>query len=219
VYDSDGKPWRQKYHGLRGTLMQTERDAGERIGQLEAQLESTQQQVQSLLSEKESLTDKVATADEEVARIPVLQSQIEDLTKQATLADKLKLVVNEAPNLLALEVEEETPGEGEDAEPQTVKVNPIMRLIENSTLQGDELRAEVQRLGKLYQQAPKPAGEPAAPSTPSIPSPAEPSEPDANYWRNKAMEARERLNRGEDAWKEHQEAWANYHEALAASGQ
>lgn len=217
VYDSDGKPWRQKFHGLRGTLMQTEKESAEKMGQLSAQLETAQQQLQMLQAEKETLTNKLATVDEEIAQIPTLNAQIEELKTQASLADKLKQVVNEAPGLLALEVEEEVPGEGEDAEPQTVKVNPILRLVENSTLEGDALRAEIRRLGKLYQNVPSSDAEPR-PSTPSIPSPAEPSEPGAEYWRKKAMEAREKLNQGENAWDEHREAWAKYHEALAASG-
>lgn len=221
VYAPDGKRWADKFHGVDGQAKQArEAVETERAGYLE-QIQGLEGNTVAAQSAIQDLTGQVTGLNEQLVQLPALQVEIDKLTKAAALAEKYRMLA-EHPDLLQIQVEEEVPG-GEGEEPTTVTYNPLLRLVETSTLEGDELRTEMQRFSKFYAaQSGQTQQKPASPGQPLLPpSPQPAGDVDTvEYWKGKAMEVQERINAGDmsqEARTEFRENWAKVRELEAAA--
>jgi hypothetical protein len=196
--------WKDKTAGYVGALKQTQEAAAKKEAELNAKL----QEAQALLESYQAGADSYK---QQLEQVPALQKQLQELQSEAALASKLR-IMTEFPALLQVRVKEEVPG-AEGEEPTEHSYNPILRLIETSSLAGDELRAEMGRLNQVY-SAQSTTTEPAAPLQPIAPTPAQPvdTEGTLEYWRAKAMEYHEAMVGGDlsqetregsaEAWKQ-----------------
>lgn len=189
VYDDDGKPWREKFHGLAGRTQQLESE----LQKAQQEYQGAQKELQAELGKREStieeLSSKLTGAGEQLGALQDLKDRIPELETKARRAEKLEAIL-EYPTLATLQVADKVKtDEGEEHE---LLVNPVMNLVQNSTLEGEALRAELRRLNELYQKAGKlPETTPQSQSVTggAAPSPGEPVEQTPEYWEEKAREA------------------------------
>lgn len=226
IFAKDGSMWRDKFNGAQGQignlnnqisrLKQEMEDMG---GGHSSELQAKDDQISQLQSEIDQLQQTTGT-------IPGLQEQLEQLKPKAVMADRYRMVMR-YPGVLNLSVEEEVQVEGED-EPQVVSVNPVLQLIETTTLEGEALEQAVKRLARLHGQSvatqledvepvATPAGGPAF-NSPAPPSPAGPSEESAQFWYDKAIEYKGIANETGDkeAMEKMREAFQKHEELLKA---
>jgi len=214
VVDADGKKWKDKFYGREGAIGQLQKEKAELEGMFKTRLDSAQQQLDERDASILVLQTQVGDLQPQIEAIGDLQEQIDNLSKEAGLATKYK-ILTEYPTLLGMQVEEEIPAEGE-GEPTKVLVNPLVNLVENSTLEGDALRAEIARLATLYSSVPQQETPP--PAAPVAPTPAEPVQDSPQFHYNKAMEIKDRMNSGEGGlMDEFREAWEQYNKSNAAA--
>jgi len=187
VYAPDGKPWREKYHGQKGRVQQLEEEYGEKLEEKATTLQKLKQELEQRQGAVQELTGKLESAGEQLGELQALKDRIPELESKAGRAAKLEAIL-EYPQLANLQVKDMmTNEEGEEVE---LLSNPIMSLVESSTLEGEALRAELRRLNKVYQKA----GEVPEPQSTSVtdgaaPSPGEQVEQTPEYWQTKAREA------------------------------
>lgn len=204
VYDDDGKPWREKFHGLAGRTQQLEKELNTAQQKHQKALDELQTQLGERESAIEQMNVKLTNAGEQLGALQDLKDRIPELETKARRAEKLEAIL-EYPTLATLQVTDTVQtDEGEEVE---LLVNPVMNLVQGSNLEGDALRAELRRLNSLYQKM----GElPEQPQSPSVtggaaPSPGEPVEQSAEYWEEKAAEAHKQSILSESATE--QQEW------------
>lgn len=189
VYDDDGKPWREKFHGLAGRTQQLEKELNQAQQQYQQALDEYQTELGKREGAIEQLNSKLEGAGEQLGQLQGLKDRIPDLETKARRAELLEAIL-EYPTLATLQVKDTvTTEEGEEHELLT---NPVMNLVLGSNLEGDALRAELRRLSDLYKQMGElPGQQPQSQNVTggAAPSPGEPVEQTAEYWEQKAAEA------------------------------
>lgn len=227
VYAPDGKTWKSKYLGADGTRLQVEEARAREQGRYEQQIKEFEQQVHQLNAEIERLKSEAGALTEQIETIPGLRTELDELKKRATEADRLRTLMR-YPNLLAVEIEEQRRVEGQE-EPETVKLNPFLALIENTTLSDQALEQEIGRLATILPQLANVGPVPAQPqpvTEGAVPQPAQPvpttdvdaCRAEAMKWHQVKLSGQSGPN-GEDPVQMEQQAWEKYYEAMAASQQ
>ncbi len=217
VFGPDGKRWKDKAIGARGWVKQIEEKAVEEKGQLEAQIAGLAGQIGERDAAITQLTAQVGTLTETADTIPGLQEQIEQLQQQAVVAERYKVAL-EFPALLALQTEEVV--KDEDGNERTETRNPMLALIESSSLDQPGLRDQLKQLAAALPQAvPQPIQQ--SPVTGgATPSPAAPAEGQGSeHWYSVAMKLQARMNEGEQGlFEQFDEAWKQRATALVQEG-
>lgn len=212
----DGKRWKEKFYGAQGALKQIRTEATEKVGAAEQQVLSMTEALQQRDATLATLGGQNTELSEQIAAIPELQGQIEQLTQQAARADLYQVLMG-YPQLLSMTAQQTVPAETEGGEPTTITVNPVLQLVETSNMSVDQLKVT---LDQFLQALPQQTGNNQArspvtsPATPSPPAPGGPATDDVLLARAKA--AQERLNSGDvspEAMEEHRAAWAALREA------
>jgi hypothetical protein len=185
VYDEDGKLWKDKFLGREGHVQQVrkqleeaQKEHGDALKELQAELEKRQGTI-------ETLNSKLVSAGEQLGELQGLKDRIPELEEDARKAAKLEAIM-EYPELISLQVKDVVEVDGEEHE---LLVNPIIDLVQNTNLEGDELRMRIRRLSQVIQ-----AKQPAEPVSTVVtdgaaPAPGEPVEESPEYWEQKAREA------------------------------
>lgn len=187
VYAEDDKPWREKYHGLKGRIQQVESDYQKKLEETQSSLG----QLKATLGEKDSkieqLTGKLTNAGEQLGQLKALQDKVPELEQQARQAAKLRAVL-EYPELVNRQVTDMI--ETEDGKEHEIVTNPILDLVESTNLEGDELRVHLKRLNEIVK-----AGEPVPEQEKdttltdgAVPAPDDQVEETPEYWEQKARE-------------------------------
>lgn len=211
VDPADGKLWKDKFYGTQGRLQQVEAQHAQQMGALQAQAEGLQGTLRERDAAIASLQQQVQQATEQLGAIPGMQSQITELQQRATLADRYRAAMQH-PELLGAKVEIERPG----ADGQMVKeqVNPLLSLIENTTLTGDALVATLQQMAAALPKTPQTA--PVMQG--AVPPPPAPVQDELAALRQKAVEIQDRLNGGDaTVMQEHADIWMKIRETEAAA--
>jgi len=212
VYASDGKRWSDKFYGAQGALKQVQEQAAQATGGLEQQILQLTQAVQERDATIASIMKQRDGAMEQASTIPDLQKQIETLSSEAARAEKYRLFW-EFPSVASMRVERTVEPE-DGGEAQTVVTNPVLELIETSTMPLDQLRATLQQfVTALPQKAASTAEQRPSASTPSTPTPAMPTSPsvDDAWARVVAAQEKYQSDPSPEADREHQEAWEAYY--------
>jgi hypothetical protein len=174
--------------------------------QMSAEADKYKQQIAGLeqqMAERETqmaeLNTRIADLDAQTSTIPALNDQINKLQAVQLEAERLR-VLTRNPAVLALEVEETVTGE--DGTETVQSYNPILRLVETSSLQGEELEREIQRISALFEDQfmGEPTTEPAQPTRPKspvVPPAAAPQTEDIEHWRRVIRETTEKINAGD----------------------
>jgi hypothetical protein len=212
----DGKKWKDKFYGAQGALKQTRTEAAEKVGAAEQQVLSVTETLQQRDATLATLTGQNTELSEQIAAIPQLQGQIEQLTQQAARADLYQVLMG-YPQLLEMTAQQTVPADKDGEEPTTITVNPVLQLIETSNMSVDQLKVTLdQFLQALPQQTE--GGQVRSPvtsaATPAPPAPGGPATDDALWTRVQAAQGR--MNSGDnspEALEEHRAAWAAYREA------
>ena len=124
--------------------------------------------------------------------------------------------ITEYPDLLKLKIDQETTGE--DGETTVTQVNPFLQLVGSSSLSGDALRAELERLSKVFSSWGAKSPEDPAVMTPAVPAQDEPAVVDVESAYARVLAVQEQMNTGDTSpavTKEYVEAWDAYNKALA----
>lgn len=203
IYAEDGKTWKSKCHGAQGRLKQVEKQRDTQTGGFEQTIQDLGQAVHEKSARIVTLEAQVGELTTRAESIPQLQGQLDAATNKAEKAGRLEVLMKH-PRLLSVQVEEQV--EGQDP----VKVNPFMKLIESTTLGGEDLDQELRRLAAAFQQPPEnPVVEGATP-----PSPVPSDTTDVEALTTIAMELHEKAIAGKvGARDEERKAWAKVYEA------
>jgi len=231
IYDTDGKLWKDKFHGRGGIIDQLKREHAERAGALEQAVSQREAQVTQHQARLAILEQSLNDARSQAASLPELQQkateaeglrqQLEALTSQVGEVDMLKKraglagryrLAMDFPGLLALRVEQKEKAE-DGTETVTGYTNPILALIENSAMPDEELKKALDDLASVM---PKGDGRPMPPlSTNTIqpPSPKPSTDNDAESWQKKMQEAQRQYQETGDAafWRDFDAASEKYH--------
>jgi hypothetical protein len=214
IWAPDGKRWKDKYHGRDGAIAQLQQEKEVTRGQLETKIDSLSQTILEKDGQVEKLNVRLKALEEEAGTIPTLLEQLSEKEKEAGLAAKYRLLA-EYPRLLEIQVDEEVPVEGQE-EPTIVRVNPFLNLVEHTNLDGDALRAEIQRLSKFFDsqmQAAQQVQQGDRPPAPTTPAPAAPAEDTRESLYRKAMSLKQQMIEGgtdmlsEADWAEFHNTW------------
>jgi len=194
VFDDAGKTWKSKYFGAQGATQQADarfRDERATFNQQITDLTATIGQRDATI---EALNAQISAQEAIAATVPELQTQIETLQADTARANKYKALMG-YPGLLSVQVTEDvTDGDGVTSQ---VTVNPILRLIESSTLEGATLEAELRRLASVQQSA-QIATTPTVPLTSGAsPNPSPPETVTIESLQAKADDARARAGAGD----------------------
>lgn len=214
TYADDGKTWKSKYHGIVGRLKVVEGKRDTEIGERDQKIADAQQLILEHEAKITALGADVTRLTGEVQTIPQLQGELAAASEGAKKAGKLEILM-QYPALLTMQVEEEQQVEGQE-EPIKVQVNPFMRLIEATTLAGDDLAQELQRLVSVL-----PSTTPAV-ATPVVegaaPQPAQPAGTgDVDALRATALDWHKKTIAGEPGAKEKEyEAWTALYKAQSS---
>lgn len=210
----DSKKWKDKFYGAQGALKQVQASSAGKVGGLGQQVTELTQTVAEKDATIAATQLQLVTLQEQIKQIPDLRGQVGTLTQQAARADRYQLLM-EFPHLLGLRVEQMIAGE-EGEEPETTTVNPVLQLVEASTLSLEQLRVTLQQFSATLPTATPdatPVSRVLAPAMPPSPAPAG-AGGDALWAR--VQGAQMKLNSGDysqEAQREHQEAWAAYNKA------
>lgn len=208
----DGKRWQDKFYGQQGLAEQYRRELEKTKGTHSAETEALRGDVTARDTQISQLVGQVEELQTVSATVPELQERITQLTSKAGQADKYRMLMD-YPGLLQLQVEETVPGEeGED--PVKVMVNPVLNLIEHSTLEGDALKAEIARLAQLYKAPAEPKPETTTKRPPEVPPAPKPSTDTIDSVFQQMTEVRERVLMNEPGAKEEYKALVEKHRAL-----
>lgn len=194
VYAPDGKQWKEKFHGQRGRAQQLESEYQDKIGALEKQLEDLKGTVGQKDSSIEQLNTRLGEATERLQDLQALKDRVPELEQKARITDRYRALM-EYPELLNAQVKDVV--KDEDGEEHEMVFNPILSFVENTTLEGDALRAEINRLNRVF-GAQKKALEDVMQNTSDVtegagPSPGEPVHQDAEYWEQQAQTYQDQL--------------------------
>jgi len=208
VYDGDGKLWKDKFLGREGHVQQVQKQ----LEEAQKQYEQSQKQLQAELTKREGtieqLNGKLSAAGEQLGELQGLKDRIPELETKAGRAAKLEAIL-EYPKLATMQVTDMV--KTEDGEEVEMLVNPVMNLVQNTSLEGDALRAELRRLNSLYSTP----SEPSPPQNTGVtdgaaPSPGEPVEQTPEYWEEKAREAHRLSIEDPSNVKDHQSDMIEY---------
>jgi myosin heavy subunit len=208
VYADDGKPWREKFHGLKGHIQQVESDYKKRLEETQSTLEQLKTTVGERESKIEELTGKLTNAGEQLGELQALQDRVPELEQQARKAAKLERIL-EYPELANRQVTDLI--KTEDGEETEMKINPIMNLVLNSSLEGDELTAELERLNRMIkagETVPEPKNTNLTDN--AVPAPGQQVEETPEYWVKKAREAQAAANADPSNRKKHLDDMAEF---------
>lgn len=206
VFADDGKTWKSKFEGLKGSSMQS--DARRR----DAQAESEKQlgKLTATIGTKDStiaqLNTEIAAKDALIDTIPDLKEQAEALQVEAAKADKYRAMMT-FPELLAV-MHTETADDGE-----VTTSNPVLSLIENSTLEGDALTTMIAQLAGALPSAQTPV------TTGVIPTPAPVETETVESLQAQADAAHARANAGESGAREEMLAIYDKQRKIRAQGE
>ena len=142
--------WKAKYHGLRGSFEQYKKNTERELNTLREALDSLKSQVAERDGVIEELKRQVEELGGKAKDANTLREQVEALRQRADLAGKYEALM-QFPELLDLQVEETV--KRDDGSEEVVKTNPALRLVETSTLSGDELRAVLEQMVKAMPSA------------------------------------------------------------------
>jgi len=210
IYADDGKTWKSKYHGIVGRLKVVEGKRDTEIGKRDQQIADVQQSTHEREAKVVALEADVARLTAEVQTIPQLRGELDAAVVGAKRASKLEVLM-QYPALLTMQVEEEQQAEGQE-EPVKVQVNPFMRLIEATTLVGDELAQELQRLVSVLPSTGTVTAAPVVEG--AAPQPAQPADTnDVEALRAKALELHQEVIAGKPVREEEYKAWAALYKA------
>ena len=210
IYADDGKTWKSKYHGIVGRLKVVEGKRDTEIGKRDQQITDAQQSIHEREARIIALEADVAKLTGEVQTIPELRGELDVAVKGAKRAGKLEILMR-YPTLLTMQVEEERQVEGQE-EPVKVQVNPFMRLIEATTLAGDDLALELQRLVSVLPSTAPVVATPVVEG--AVPQPAQPTGTgDVDALRAKALELHAEVISGKPVKDEEREAWQALYKA------
>ena len=228
VYAPDGKRWRDKFYGQDGAIQKLQKDMATTAGAYDHTIAGLQEQLTVRDSQISTLQAGQANIQAQADSIPTLNQTITELQGQVGLVDKYR-ALTEYPDLLNIQVEETVPATEPGGTPTTRSVNPLLSLVESSSLPPDQLKAQLAQLATFYRTpAPAPTG-PAAPAPttatppppgpPAIPSPAVPADQNTvEYWRGRALKAHERLISGDvTARHDERDAWEKMRELEKAA--
>jgi len=219
VYDDDGKKWKDRFHGYTGALSQQRQQMEAREKELLDQIQALQSQIESGQTQASTLQTQLADLRAQAELIPTLNDQITQLQAAQAQHGKLAIML-EYPQLLGLSVKETVTGE--DGTQTEVSHNPVRRLIESSTLEGDALRRQIEQLALLYQVSATPVQQPQGYNSPTAPAPAGPVEETVEAWRAKAMQLHRELVANQDYSTASRErladAWRKVNELAARRG-
>ena len=187
--------WESKYHGLRGSFIQAQRQWEERRGMLEQQIATLQQQVQSLQAQTQQLQQERDQLKQQVEALPTLEERASFADALEVQVERLELLVRYPEiwgQVEVVEVEDEETGEKREE-----RRNPFLDMILSSTLDGDEFEQMVNdlaaklRAGQTPTQSSQPAtetaGTPQATTGGMPPTPAPPQ--DIESLRQQALDA------------------------------
>ncbi len=209
VDPSDGKLWKDKFHGTQGRIRQIEAQYAQQEGALQAQMEGLQNTLRERDATIATLQQQVQQAGTQLEAVPGMQEQITTLQHQSALAERYKAAM-QYPTLLNAQVEVERTTE--DGQTVTERVNPLLNLIENTTLEGDALTATLRQMatalpGQQTVSTPTPVMEGAVPPSP------EPVEDELSALRKQAQDIQDRINDGDHtAWNEQGPIWQKIRE-------
>lgn len=197
IFADDGKTWRDKFHGAQGHAQQLQDKHSKELDGIRQQVD----ELQGLVSEKDTsiakLTENLSKAAQQLGELQALQERIPELEKQARISERYRALM-EYPELLNLQVEDVI--KDEEGEEHEMVFNPVIDLVENTTLEGDSLRAAIKRLGNAFgasqQRVINTDSDEVTPG--AAPAPGEPVEQDADYWRDKAQEFHAQLKSDPD---------------------
>ncbi len=210
---SDGKPWTDKFYGARGRLQQVEAQHAEALGAAQAQAEGLQNTLHERDALITNLEQQVQQATGQLEAIPGMQEQITTLQQESALAERYRAAM-QYPALLNAQVEVERTDENGQVVKETV--NPLLNLIENTTLTGDALTATFQQMATAL-PAQQVSSTPAPVMAGAVPPPAEPIEDELGALRKQAQEIQGRINTGDHrTWQEHADVWMKIRELEAA---
>jgi uncharacterized phage infection (PIP) family protein YhgE len=201
VYAEDGKRWKDKFNGLRGSMKQLETGYQEQVGGLEQQIRGLQDQLSQAQATAGTLNAQIEQLRGSEAQVAALQQTVAELQGQANRAERFRILMNQ-PRLLNVRVEEQVPGEN-GAEPTTRIVNPFLDLVEKSDLEGEALQT---LLNQMASAIPVPQQAPAPLAPPTIPPAPAPSGDDLSSLEKREKELRLQLCGG-GATKEVQDEW------------
>ncbi len=213
VDPSDGKLWKDKFYGTQGRLQQVEAQHAQQMGALQVQAEGLQSTLRERDATITNLQQQVQQATTQLETIPGMQEQIATLEQQSALAERYRAAM-QYPALLGAQVEiERTTEDG-----QTVKemVNPLLNLIESTTLTGDALQATLRQMAAALpaQQA---GSTPTSIMAGAVPPSPEPVQDELGELRKRAAKIQDRINDGEiGAWEDHANVWMQIRELEAA---
>jgi uncharacterized coiled-coil protein SlyX len=186
IFADDGKTWRDKFHGAQGLAQQLKGKHEKELGDIQKQIE----ELQGLVSEKNGsiaqLTDKLSGAAEQLGELQALRERLPELENQARVTERYRALM-EYPELLNLQQTDVV--KTDDGEEVEMVFNPVIDLVESTTLEGDDLRAAIKRLssafGNSQHTVTSDSNDEVTPG--AAPAPGEPVEQDADYWRDKAQ--------------------------------
>ena len=181
VYAPDGKRWIDKYNGLKGRLMQVEAESAESTGKLEAQLDSLRQRLQETAASAESYKTEAEKISELQEKIDALGEEKKALSTKADRVDQYEVLFR-YPHILDKQVEKEIPDPDDPEKTMKVKVNPLLNLVESTTLTGEALEEQVQMIAAMFsnEQSVEAAPKKRSPTDAAIPSPGEPVSSEAD---------------------------------------
>lgn len=209
VYSDDDKLWREKYTGQKGRADELERELNKMRESRETALNELKTEIEKRESKIEELSGKLTNAGEQLGELQALKDQLPELEQQARRAAKLERVL-EYPDLVNKQVTDLI--ETEDGQEVEMKVNPVMNLVLNSNLEGDELTAELERLNRMIKADETPKKQETNVTDNAVPGPGEEVEETPEYWIEKAKEAQLAANNDPSNRKKHVEDMIKYSE-------
>ncbi len=194
VYAEDGKQWKEKFHGQRGRVQQLEEEYQNQIESLRTQVEELQGSVEQKDSSVEQLNTRLGEATGRLEELQSLKDRIPELEQKARITDRYRALM-EYPELLGAQVKDVVTDE--DGQEHEMVFNPILNFVENTTMEGDELRAEIKRLNQVFGNQKKALNDFMEDNKEVTdgagPSPGEPVQQDAEYWTKKAQDYQTQL--------------------------
>lgn len=203
-----GRAWKIRFHGAHGARLQAERELAEVTGKFEQAIKTLQETLNARDAELAAANSRLAALEEQTGAIPALQEQNKELAQMAMMADKYKLLMR-YPNLLSINVEEQ-------ADEGTGRVNPVLSLIESTTMPLGDLERTLQQMTQAIpvDRAPvRPAA--SAPAIPQAPPQQNEGEDISAAWA-RIQEVKLRLNESPNdlqLQQEFREAWQRYYAA------
>ena len=187
VFADDGKTWKSKFEGLKGSSLQSDARRRDMQVEFDKQLGQMTATIRTKDSTIAQLNTEIAAKDALIDTIPGLKEQMEALQAEASKADKYRAMMT-FPELLSV-MYTETTDNGE------VTTNPILSLIENSTLEGDALNTMIAQLAGALPSAQTPI---TPVTTGVIPTPTPVETETVESLQAQADAAHQRANAGEE---------------------